>query len=200
MPERQLTASLASTFAALDDLVRRDQDAAAHAEAQERVTFLLTHLQKLQAAIRRLKAAAALLSAIDPDSRLTTLWSQTRKELRTGMPSSFRTPGRAIVAGHLDLLRLVEYTAASVTTAQERCREIVDTIVHCLASHVDMRPGPAGEPIASSSADQLRQMVEETVDQLVTEGSQGDAVRICRQAGWLLAETGDEGRSRTPDS
>ena len=30
MPERPLTATLGATFAALDDLVRRDEDAAAH--------------------------------------------------------------------------------------------------------------------------------------------------------------------------
>lgn len=185
MPERPITATLAATFAALDDLVRRDEDAQAHAEAQERVAFLLTHVQSMQAAVRRLRAATALLRAIDPGSELTELWAQTRSELRSRAPAYFRAPGRAIVTGHLDLLQLVEYTAASVSIAQERCRQLTDYLASFLAQPADTVEQAVGGPTGSSALKERRAEVEAALDRLLAEGSRGDAQRICREAGWL---------------
>lgn len=192
MAERPLTASLASTFAALEDLVRRDADAKAHAEAQNRVAFLHLHVQSLQVAVRRLKAIDTLLQAIDPDFRLTALWPQTLVELRKTMPPSFRTPGSVIVAGHLDLLRLVEYTAASAILTQERGRQIVDHLVY----HLAQRPNTSERAVGVSAADQqddvLRAAVERVIDRLVTEGSHRDVRAICRSVGCeAFLPTGD---------
>ena len=184
MPERPLTATLGATFAELDDLVRRDEDAAAHAEARERLAYLLEYVQEMQGALRRLRAAAALLDAVDPGCEMAALWLQTRAELRRRMPAGFRTPGRALVAGHLDLLRLVEYTAASATTANERCRQLLEHLARRLARHCERGGQQLDGWGTGQTPEAIRAAVEEMVDRLVAAGSRADAAALCRAAGW----------------
>jgi hypothetical protein len=185
MPERPITASLDSTFASLDDLLRRDADAEAHQEAQERLAYLYEHVQAMQAALRRLRAAAALAAALDPGYDAASLWAQTARELRSGAPVEFRTPGRALVGGHLDLLRLVTYTAASTAVANERDRQIRDHLVCRLSCPPDESASCEERKGPWKTANELHAEIEGVLDRLVTEGSRADVLSICRVLGWL---------------
>jgi hypothetical protein len=48
------------------------------------------------------------------------LWRQTVDDLRAREPDILLAPAQSLIAGDLDLLRLVEYTSASVALVQER--------------------------------------------------------------------------------
>lgn len=128
MVERPLTHTLAATFAALDDLAQRDADARAHAQAQQRIAFLRAQLHALQSALRQLRVAVTLVQHIDPAHEITALWSNTCAELKVCAPGTLHAPGRALAEGHLDLLQLVEYTAASVAIVRERYHWVTDQL------------------------------------------------------------------------
>jgi hypothetical protein len=187
MPERPITATLDSTFSALDELVRRDADAGAQEEAQERLALLLGHVQQMQRALRRLRAASAIAAALEPGGDAAAMWERTAGELRAQAPPGFRTPGRAIVAGHLDLLRLVAYTAASAAVADERCAAVRDHIVGFLSRAVGRPAARVSVARQRAAPDELRDDVEGAIERLASAGGRADAAGVCRELGWLLA-------------
>jgi hypothetical protein len=96
------------------DLAVRDQEGQAYVLVQERMAFLHDHLQRLDAAL----AAFCDEAVATPEG--VALWEQTQRELRQRAPVGFEAPGKALLAGGVDLLKLVEYTGAALALVQER--------------------------------------------------------------------------------
>lgn len=191
MTEHPLTHGLAATFTALDDLVQRDMDARAHHQAQERIAFLHGRIQTLQHELRRLKIAALLAQTVAADTQ-PTLWSRTCAELKATAPADFRTPGRALLSGHLDLLQLVEYTAASIARVRERCARLIDELARQSAFAVTAPGDTHDAPDAATIYAYLNRMI----DQLVSGGRTDnipDAWRVIADV--VLSETGDGERT-----
>lgn len=95
-------------------LAVRDQEGQAYELVQERMAFLHDHLQRLEAALAAFRAEAVAT----PEG--FALWQQTQRDLRQRAPDGFEAPGKALLAGGVDLLKLVEYTGAALALVQER--------------------------------------------------------------------------------
>lgn len=109
-----LDTALAATLAEVADLEERDRAGQAHAAVRERMGYLHDLLRRLAGELAGLRREADALSGGE------ALWRQTQAELRAQWPEALRAPAAALTAGDLDLLRLVEYTSASIATVQER--------------------------------------------------------------------------------
>ncbi len=112
MTDRPLTEELQETFAAVDALQRRHQDALVFAASAAHLAFLQGQADALNAAIVQARAAAESLTAVSEGWWADRIGAQLAA-IRDGAPADWRSPGRAIAGEGLDLLRLVDYTAAS---------------------------------------------------------------------------------------
>ena len=110
----------------MDRLETGHQEALAFTNASERMRFLQNTLAELYTALCALRAAEQQLLACNPCSVEDTIAQRTRSELRSAAPPTLLSPGRALIAGDLDLLQLVAYTGASHALIQERTRQIID--------------------------------------------------------------------------
>jgi len=108
-----LDESIAATLREVDELASRDRAGQTYAEVQARMGYLHTLLQSLEHELAGLRQDAVSASA-------ETLWRQTVNDVRAKEPDCLRAPAAALMAGNLDLLRLVEYTSASIALVQER--------------------------------------------------------------------------------
>lgn len=95
-------------------LAERDRAGRTHAEVRARLTYVHQLLGSLEAELGALRRAA------DVDPLHERVWRDTRAELRARAPAALRAPAAALIAGDLDLLRLVEYTSASIALLHER--------------------------------------------------------------------------------
>lgn len=114
MDERPLHATIAATLDEVADLAERDRAGRAHEEVQARLAFLHDLLRRLSADL------AALRREADGAPGGAVIWRETLAELRAREPAALRQPSAALLAGDLDLLRLVEYTGAALALVNER--------------------------------------------------------------------------------
>jgi hypothetical protein len=114
MDERPLAEAIASALREVAELDELDRAGRAHAEVQARLAYLHDLTRHLEAELAALRDEAA------HDAQAEALWQLTRRELRIRAPSGWGAPAQAIVAGDVDLLRLVEYTGAAIALVQER--------------------------------------------------------------------------------
>lgn len=114
MEAHPLDKLVAATLLEVDDLESRDQAGRAYAEVQVRMGYLHDLLRRLEGELAGLRQDSASVPAGK------AFWRQTVDDLLAREPDSLRAPAAALVAGDLDLLRLVEYTSASVALVQER--------------------------------------------------------------------------------
>lgn len=135
MIDQSIMSLISETCTALNDLKARDAHAEAYERAQERIVFLLHAVQRLHAALQRLRAASLLLNAAVPNDNLALHWTRTCADVRREMPRDFRAPATAIIEGHLDLLRLIEYTARSAAVAEERGNQIVEHLAQWMPTN-----------------------------------------------------------------
>jgi hypothetical protein len=152
MDDSSLVEGLASTFSFLDTRRLGHQESLAYEAALSRLTYLHALLQRLDEELRALQAAAALLEwAGEPDG--VTLWRTTVRDLRRQMPKSFASPARVLLGGDLDLLDLVQYTAAHLALAGERRQSLGLQLLE----HLRSRPRAAEEglDVPRSGAEQV---------------------------------------------
>lgn len=97
------------------NLEARDRAGRAHEVVQVRLAFVHAQLIRLEAEL------TALYEAAQANPAHAAVWEITQAELWAAQPKSFASPAQTLIAGDLDLLRLVEYTAASIARIQERC-------------------------------------------------------------------------------
>lgn len=128
---------LQELFQEVDRLAERHREALEYEEASERTAYLYERMQALQRVLNELREVAKLLQLLSGDSSGEALWRNTCAELRTTAPASLQSPGRALIAGNLDLLRLIDYTGASIATVTER-RNI---LIQQTASHLSQQMG-----------------------------------------------------------
>jgi hypothetical protein len=114
MDNRPLSAMIADVLGEVEELAERDLAGRAHEEVQARLAFLHDLLRRLSADLVALRREAAEVSGGD------VILRETRAELRAREPAAMRQPSAALLAGDLDLLRLVEYTGAAITLVNER--------------------------------------------------------------------------------
>jgi uncharacterized small protein (DUF1192 family) len=114
MTERPLTEAIAAVLGEVDELEELDRTGRAHTEVQARLAYLHDLTCRLKAELVALRGEA------EHDTEATATWQLTRRELRIRAPLSLRTPAQALIAGDVDLLRLVEYTGAAIALVQER--------------------------------------------------------------------------------
>ena len=136
MIEQSLITTLAETLSILDNLEMQDAQAVSFERSQQRIAVLLPSIQRLHQSLRRLRAAALLLQVAAPGHYMVHHWDRTRSDLRARMPPDFRAPAQAIIEGHLDLLRLLEYTASSSEIARERGSQIVECLGQLLQNGI----------------------------------------------------------------
>lgn len=114
MDERPLTEAIAGSLREVAELEELDRAGRAHAEVRGRLAFLHDLARRLESELATLRAEAA------GDAAAEAVWRMTCAELRIRAPSGLRSPAPAIIAGDVDLLRLVEYTGAAIALVQER--------------------------------------------------------------------------------
>ncbi len=114
MEMQPLNEAIAATLHEVGELEERDQASRAHADVQTRMDYLHNLLRRLESELSELRQEAANA----PEG--TDLWHRTVDDLRAKEPDILLAPAPALISGNLDLLRLVEYTSASVALVQER--------------------------------------------------------------------------------
>lgn len=114
MDDRPLAAMIGATLQEVAELEERDRAGRAHAEVRARLAYVHQLFGALEAELGALRRDA------DGDPTRERVWRDTAAGLRARAPASLGAPAAALVAGDLDLLRLVEYTSASIALVQER--------------------------------------------------------------------------------
>lgn len=114
MDDRPLATVIATTLHEVAELEERDRAGRAHAEVRARLAYVHQLLGSLEAELGALRREAT------GDPAHERVWRDTTAALRARAPASLSAPAAALVGGDLDLLRLVEYTSASITLVQER--------------------------------------------------------------------------------
>lgn len=118
MNERPLTEAIVASLQEVAELEELDRAGRAHAEVQGRLSYLHDLTRRLELELAALRAEAS--GSVDAEA----VWHKTRQELRIKAPANLRAPAPAIVAGDVDLLRLVEYTGAAIALVQERRAQV----------------------------------------------------------------------------
>lgn len=101
-------------LAEVDSLETRYRAGRAHETVLARLAFVHAQLRLLESEL------AGLLEDTRANPDYASVWAATQAELRAAQPGNFAAPAQELIAGDLDLLRLVEYTAASIARVQER--------------------------------------------------------------------------------
>lgn len=114
MELRPLDEAIVATLQMVGELEQRDRAGRAHAEVLARMGYLHDLLRRLERELAELRQDSATVSVGE------ALWRATVDDLRAREPDGLRAPAAALVTGDLDLLRLVEYTSASLALVQER--------------------------------------------------------------------------------
>jgi hypothetical protein len=114
MNEQPLAEMIGSGLDEVAGLAQRHRSGQESAAVRERLLYLHSLLRSLEEELLLLREEAG------DDVASAALWQKTVAELRSGVPEQLRAPASALVAGDLDLLRLVEYTAASAALVRER--------------------------------------------------------------------------------
>lgn len=114
MDDQPLAAMIGATLHEVAELEERDRAGRAHTEVRARLAYVHQLLGSLEAELGALRREA------EGDPSHERAWRDTAAELRARAPASLGAPAAALVAGNLDLLRLVEYTSASIALVQER--------------------------------------------------------------------------------
>ncbi len=109
-----LDEAIAATLREVGELAERDRSGRAHDEVRSRMGYLHGLLRQLGDELGGLRRE----SAGTPEGR--ALWRRTTEDLRARRPGGLQAPAAALISGDLDLLRLVEYTSASIALVQER--------------------------------------------------------------------------------
>lgn len=128
MQTSSLSDSIGDLLNEVDRLAAQHREAEQYTAASERLQFLQGRLDELGQGLAHLRAIARRLRDTG-DHQGWDLWLQTCAELRQKAPPSFESPGKAIVDGGLDLLRLVDYTGASIATVRERTGQIQKALI-----------------------------------------------------------------------
>lgn len=114
MDRAPLSETIAAALSNVEELAERDLAGRAYEVVQARVAFLHDLLRRLAVDLAALRVEAAKAPGGDMILR------ETRAELRAREPAALRQPSAALLAGDLDLLRLVEYTGAAIALVNER--------------------------------------------------------------------------------
>jgi hypothetical protein len=120
MSEPSLTDELTATLQELDTLMERHQEGQDYAAAQERLAWFQTLVDDLYDELVAFKAIALSATESYHGESGAEIWRKTCAELRANEPASFRSPARALIAAHLDLLELVVYTVQARVLLHER--------------------------------------------------------------------------------
>jgi len=114
MDERPLAEAVASVLREVAELDALDRAGRAYREVQGRLAYLHDLARLLATEL------AALRDEAEGDAIGEAVWQATRQDLRVREPACLRAPASALVAGDVDLLRLVEYTGAAIALVKER--------------------------------------------------------------------------------
>jgi hypothetical protein len=160
MAEESLVAELAHTFGELDALQAQDHAAETAAAAEKRLAYYQAQVATFQRELHTLCLLAQLLKRAFGEVVGAQVWAATREELRAQEPITFRAPGRAILAGDLDLLHLVQYTSAATAVARERRMHLAA----CLSQLLELRTvGQPATSISTLSCGEAEQLTVELV-------------------------------------
>jgi hypothetical protein len=182
MQTELLNDALRDLFKEVDRLAERHREALEYVAASERTAFLHTQMQSLRQTLSELRAAAALVRSIRGDRSGEELWRQTCADLRSHAPPDLLAPGRALVAGSLDLLQLVEYTGASAALARERR----DHLVGQIAQGLMQRQRAMASPIAlSSDPSETIRLIHQAIAQISESGGALRVDDVVREQGWV---------------
>ena len=182
MQTELLNDALQDLFKEVDRLAERHREALEYVAASERTMFLHGRMQLLQQALRELREAAALLRAISGDRGGEELWRQTCAELRSRTPVNLLAPGRALVAGGLDLLWLVDYTGASTALATERRDRLVDQVAQHLVKR--QRAGASPEGFQLDISEMIR-LIRQMIARIVESRGALHVDAVAREQGWV---------------
>jgi hypothetical protein len=182
MQTQLLSDTLRDLFKEIDRLAERHREALEYEAASERTAFLHARMQVLHQALRELREAAALLRAVSSDRGGERLWRQTCADLRSRAPTDLLAPGRAIVAGGLDLLRLVDYTGASTALAIERRDRLVDQVAQRLVRR--RRAGASPEDLQLDISE-MTGLVRQTIARIIESRGDLHIDEVVREQGWV---------------
>lgn len=119
MIERSLLEGLDATMARLTQLAEDHRRAQEYDLSCERMAYVAAQLITLQGELSALRRSADLLASLGAADE-AEVWRKTCVQLRTGSPRALQSPGRALVTGDVELLRLVAYAAGGTLIARER--------------------------------------------------------------------------------
>jgi hypothetical protein len=171
---------ISTTLHLLDELAARHEETRAYESARERMAYVHDRLGQLQLALGALRVAAALLRAALGDSTGEHTWRSTCAELRARAPATLRSPGQALVAANLDLLRLVEYTGSATALAEERCSQLVALLARYLVT--------SSESPSPPSMDATKRQIQLAIEQLARSGEPWTSDRLAELRGRLGQE------------
>jgi hypothetical protein len=120
----QLTDSLNQTLSLLEQLLVQHREAEAYEVARGRVLFLQEQFRLLYTELATLKAMCVALAGTGADPAALHYWRDMCEALYRQEPACLVSPGRAILAGDLELLNLVLYTGAAVALVRERAARL----------------------------------------------------------------------------
>jgi hypothetical protein len=182
MQTELLNDALGDLFKEVDRLAERHREALEYVAASERTAFLHARMRSLHQALSELREAAALLRAIGGDGGGEELWRQTCADVRSRAPADLLAPGRAIVAGGLDLLWLVDYTGASTALATERRDRLVDQVAQRLVKW--QRAGASPEDLQSDIS-AMTGLIRQTIARIVEARGDLHVDEVVREQGWV---------------
>ncbi len=109
-----LSEQISAVLDEVAELEARDRAGRNHDEVRARLAYLHQLLGSLEAELGALRRAADGVPAHE------RVWRDTVAALQARAPAALCAPAAALTAGDLDLLRLVEYTSASIALVKER--------------------------------------------------------------------------------
>jgi hypothetical protein len=115
-----LADELTTTLQQLDTLIARHQEGQNYAATLERLAWLHQLTCQLQQELALLKATALADTASPNGAEGATIWRNVCAELRASQPPAFRSPARALIEAHIDLLRLVEYISTATALVRQQ--------------------------------------------------------------------------------
>lgn len=182
MRTQLLTDEMLAHFSEVDRLAQRHQEALEYSAASERMAFLHERLRALHRALVELRLAAELLHLLDSKLGDGGIWQQTCADLRRQAPTDLLAPGAAIIAGGVDLLRLVDYTGSSVALISERR----DRLLSAAAAHIAARQQVPG--ISGSQSERVRaasQIVHQAIAQVADSGGVLALIGLVQELGLI---------------
>lgn len=181
MRTQLLSDELKNLFEEVGRLAERHHEALAYVAASERTAFLQLQMQSLRQMLSELRIAAALVRSISGDRSGEELWRQTCADLRSRAPTDLLAPGHTLVAGGLDLLRLVDYTGASTALVRERR----DRLVSQAAQGLMRRQRAVASPmVISSDPSEAMRLIHQAIVRISESDGALQVDDVVQEQGW----------------